>query len=609
MIPQLPLDVFVKVLSFLPASRARCDIGSTTLAHCLETSCLLREAASVPSIWQSHYQLRYEHCDEDNEHVRMEGVDNNWRLLYQQRRQLDLVALQYLDKMVTLKVGQTETARSLFRLGMDVWDALELESLCPIPELFAGEGMEFSGGSIPDHAITRRFWAKSMLDTISRGHAIGIWQRFWTSQPEKPSFEETISALSCFFGTSEERLTAQLDALANECCEALSRRGVPLDPSDKSYDTSAICMEICTFMQGRGFVLPSGQEFNSVLHNYPHAYLSTNKKTIPICLVHVFVAIGSRLHLNASPINFPGTVLAYVLPPGAAKPIIVNPSASSSRRFIIDPDLQDPIMQMVPSNVLIPEYFQPCTGMAMLLRASRNVLASIVATHEVPRGIVHPSVLMAACVHLLFQADDRTVERLFLNITLQPLDCIFLLDSLAPCLIERCKTLIERHCQAELADAATTEGDIHSRVDKPVKYFVGMAFVHARYGYLGFIYGWDKTCNATEEWMSLMKVDALRRGRFQPFYNVFSDDGAQRYVAEENIQPAAFTREHIQAAYQRYDDFPTRFQGAEIPEEPSNGIDNAGGRGRLLMSPHTLHIYPHDNEVGALWVKEGLLPS
>ena len=208
MIPQLPLDVLIEILSFLPAFRARLDDGSLTLAYFLQSNHLLREAALVPSIWKIHYEIRYEHCDEGKEVARKETVGNNWRKMYLQRRQLDCLALRYLDKIVVERVGRQEIARALFRLSMDVWDCLDLESQCPVPELFADRADTFIELRVPHHAITRRYWAKLMLDTISRGHAIDIWRTFWIapSPPETPSFELTMSCLSCFFGYSEKRV-------------------------------------------------------------------------------------------------------------------------------------------------------------------------------------------------------------------------------------------------------------------------------------------------------------------------------------------------------------------------------------------------------------------
>ena len=45
--------------------------------------------------------------------------------------------------------------------------------------------------------------------------------------------------------------------------------------------------------------------------------------------------------------------------------------------------------------------------------------------------------------------------------------------------------------------------------DGSVKYCVGDVMVHRQYGYQGFIYGWDATCSAGDDWIAQMNVDAL----------------------------------------------------------------------------------------------------
>lgn len=221
-----------------------------------------------------------------------------------------------------------------------------------------------------------------------------------------------------------------------------------------------------------------------MMNNFPHAFLTTNKQTLPISLVHIFTAIATRLGLNASPINFPGTVLVHVLPRHeAAEPIIVNASHPTNTIF----NLQIYHAAHLPG---IPPPFHPCTGLPMLIRASRNIFASLYV-HDVRPSTLHPSLLLSLCVHLLFQADDDILNRILADTYLHAWDCIFLLDRLAPSLISRCRGMIRSHCQTLLDAEAAAELNIHSRSGIPVKYFVGMAFVHARYKYAGFIYGWD----------------------------------------------------------------------------------------------------------------------
>ena len=225
--------------------------------------------------------------------------------------------------------------------------------------------------------------------------------------------------------------------------------------------------------------------------NFPHAYLTTNKQTLPICLVHIFTAIATRLGLNASPINFPSVVLAHVLPrhEAAAEPIIVN--ASHPTNIILNSQINNATTHFPATvNTTLPP-FQPCTGLLMLMRACRNILSSLMSIHDVPSSVRHPSLLLSICVHLLFQIDDDTLDRVLAHAYLQAWDCIFLLDSLAPSLMPRCQGIIRSRCQTVLDGEVAAELNIRSRTGIAVKYFIGMAFVHARYKYIGFIYGWD----------------------------------------------------------------------------------------------------------------------
>lgn len=125
-----------------------------------------------------------------------------------------------------------------------------------------------------------------------------------------------------------------------------------------------------------------------------------------------------------------------------------------------------------------------------------------------------------------------------------------------------------------------------------------------------------------------MTIDALPRGRNQPFYNVFSDDGSKRCkydfiaclpkhahylssedVAEENIWPTAFTRNHVQTVFHKFGEFSIYFDGGvDLPSEPDKRIWHVGARGRLHMSPQTHHAYPDDEAVALRWLEHGVFP-
>jgi len=83
-------------------------------------------------------------------------------------------------------------------------------------------------------------------------------------------------------------------------------------------------------------------------------------------------------------------------------------------------------------------------------------------------------------------------------------------------------------------------------------YRVGQIFKHKRHGYTATIYGWDPTCAMEERWIVGNSVDTLPRGRHQPFYNVFVNDGSTRYVAQENVVvlgPDEFGAEDVEGTF------------------------------------------------------------
>ncbi|KAL3856330.1 hypothetical protein ACJMK2_011099 [Sinanodonta woodiana] len=73
--------------------------------------------------------------------------------------------------------------------------------------------------------------------------------------------------------------------------------------------------------------------------------------------------------------------------------------------------------------------------------------------------------------------------------------------------------------------------------DQEVEFAVGMIMRHKRYRYKCVIYGWDPTCQATDEWIAHMGVNNLSKKQYQTFYNVLVEDGTTRYAEQENLAP------------------------------------------------------------------------
>lgn len=213
-LPSLPLDVYIQILSQLTVSRHPShDVDVKTLARCSLVNSNLREAASLSTLWKPHYRARYLHSNIPDEIRRVEDANGDWRLLYAARRRLDAKALSILDAIVNSRRERCEHAKILAELAYDVWDVLDLQNLCAIPEFFRQTDSQNLLPVIP-HAITRQFWARAMLQAIARGYAVRLWGRLLApGGSQSASFEETFAALSCFFGKDPAKVQSQFRCL------------------------------------------------------------------------------------------------------------------------------------------------------------------------------------------------------------------------------------------------------------------------------------------------------------------------------------------------------------------------------------------------------------
>lgn len=193
----LPFDVYVHILKQLPVSTQ--SDGTRTLVACLKANSILRSAASVGTVWEPHYHARYTICLPESERSRKQTFGEDWKSLYMERIRLDRLAIKILDEIVMERDGRLERAREVTsNLSYDVWNALAGEAQCPIPEPFRHVD-DSNGGKVPSHAIPRRFWARSLLGTIGRNHAVTAWRRARDDPEALDTLETAFACLSSYF--------------------------------------------------------------------------------------------------------------------------------------------------------------------------------------------------------------------------------------------------------------------------------------------------------------------------------------------------------------------------------------------------------------------------
>lgn len=275
---ELPFDIYVQILKQLPAS-AHSSEGPRTLVACLQANSILRSAASIAMVWEPHYRMRYTTSLPANELSRKQALGDDWKALYMERVRLDQQATKILDDIIMERDGRLERAREVTStLSYDVWNALASEALCPIPEPFRGV-YDSDEAEVPRHAIPRRFWARSLLGTIARSHAVRTWSGVRDEEDNNAdTFETAIACLSSYFAhppmeVSNDytmpfskihydplrgfvQISSLLDVLSDLCRSYLADKSISTIPHEFNHNENALCCiltSICDFLWEGGF--------------------------------------------------------------------------------------------------------------------------------------------------------------------------------------------------------------------------------------------------------------------------------------------------------------------------------------------------------------------
>ena len=142
-------------------------------------------------------------------------------------------------------------------------------------------------------------------------------------------------------------------------------------------------------------------------------------------------------------------------------------------------------------------YIRPASAASMVVRASRNILASfsfLPPIESISEGDLHTAFYVGLTVNLIFMNDRRYLLNIMKHIARFPLDILSVLaDSLAPGLSPPIQEQLLASCKAahEDEDEAAASVTLRSKLSTCIKHYVGMIFKHARYEYIGYIYGWE----------------------------------------------------------------------------------------------------------------------
>ncbi|KAH8110622.1 hypothetical protein DFH11DRAFT_1514034 [Phellopilus nigrolimitatus] len=551
----------------------------------------LRDASMDPALWKAYYMHRYTHADVEKESERRSRLSDDWRRMYYERRQQDHKALDHLQVVIETTRSRTRVkhAREIAKLGLDAWDALVAESTRPLPVLFQSDrDIEKVKKGMPLTNLSRKYWSSELQSIIAKRDAIEIWssvkKHIRNNKSALPSFEEAFATLSSFHGILSDEILKNINSIADLCRENLEEEGVPYVPGTKGFDTPKLCIAICAFMRSQGFDQGEQNQFYDIRNSLPHLFISTQRRSLPLSLVFIFVTIAKRLGLPASALDTPGRVLALV------RGTFVDVYGSKTRAILnSSEDFGD--TQFTP-------HVQATLTASLLGRVARNISVALaqpdLLISDETRHVYLQARFLASCLSTLFGTNvtDDFFGRGMVESLLFPLDLeLVVRDRLIPNSRIGPRGVSEEFCDGTSATIDVRESEIAAAVPQKSRasvkivdcLFVGQIIMFSRNGCLGCVVEWERTRNNKY----LYSTISFNHHDVRP---VHSEDVTLVDSCSSSMI-RCFLANPLVGLF---------FEDAEFVGVP----DALGaGRGRFIMNARMRQLYPDDDECGARWVR------
>lgn len=467
----------------------------------------------------------------------------DWHSLYLERVQIDRHAYRLFETLLATQQARASRMYELAVLGADIEDLLI--------RLWKGT---------PDNAddvLARRWHAEAILNLKRRRQAIEVWIRL--QRGEHVELEDALIAydefvLGCAPGV--DGFKSSLDGIASA-----------IQQSTPDFDNLTIrqkATRISECLRSDGLVGMSDLgEYHALRNSFISLAVTASNANrrgcLPLQSVAIYCAVARRLGLNAQPSNFPRHVHAVISAPSdrsldgesrtddsslESETEMMHMDPFRQNEEVAQEDLHGQLSQIGVPPYRYAEFLGPSNELEMVLRTGRNILVSVDGVHmpgEEPPDIEEddqqpdPDVAKYAALWSLFIQGDSdpimsaTRRRQATRYLLEKLQSDFPQDvdmyaEVSPRLLDG---LPERSLVLDLVQRLIATGrEAKTPVPRPspdadpVEHRIGTYFEHRRYGYRGFIVGWNPECAATASWIAQMRVDDLPRGRSQPFYNI-----------------------------------------------------------------------------------------
>ncbi|KAF2667052.1 hypothetical protein BT63DRAFT_416123 [Microthyrium microscopicum] len=537
----LPSELIVRILSFLQVSK---DVLNASLTAREIYSC-----AQENEVWKNVIE-RWAYSKP------LTSAVKNWKAYYISRHRLDLHIDDTVNKLIYRPEPPNNARIPRFR-EIPEWD-LDCKDRLLQHINSPKEGEDF---------LARKFWAGTLLKTLHHRLALQQWQKLIAG--EDTSLERALAAFDVFI---EEGDGVDFDYVSNK----LDQMALVFKRDWSDYDslsTRGKALLLAHYMlQYQGFsetTSGSSQSYYNIRNNFIGKCLkSPTKAGMPLIYVAIYCALAQRLGLDARPINFPGHVYIVIYPPEGVDldDISRAPNQPADCMYLNVHSIETlevketTLRQTLAANdppILGREqerFLQPADTLTMISRTRRNIMTCLhrLARHPTELGFHQTQgeelVYQFLWINMIFDNDDINVwERRHTHVgylrerveNMHIGDWYLFQDIVLPVFRDQPE---HDALQSSIHNARLREADVGApkfrtpTLRKRVKYDIGNVFHHKKYHYTGMIIGWDPSCKAPSEWQTQHRIEDLSGGGDQCFYNIVSDDGIERYVAQENMR-------------------------------------------------------------------------
>lgn len=492
-----------------------------------------------PLVWRRHCIETWRYWNQDHnleEKLGRAPAQMHWRQLYNLRWRTDREAMRLFDELLLTQQYRLQRMEKISSMGYDIKD-LMLRLLNETPD-------------DAEDILARRYHANAILGQLHRGTAIEKWTRLQKKQ--MVALEEVLGAYDLFVLTGKRGdlsdISRELDRIA-ECVRS----------QEECFDDMSVrrkAQSIARWLRSQELVgNPNEHDYHALRNNFISIALFDDIHTsLPLQSVAIYCAVARRLGINAKPSNYPAHVHAVIEAPqdqtldGRPKapqtdeePEIMHMDPWRSHEEVPREPLSLRLSQMGAPTEQHAYFLGATSTLEVVLRTGRNIMNSVQVArgqeHAVARRSLVPD-LEAAWYSMLWsmmilgdgssQASSIHRRKQCLPYLIDhhqshfPEDLGLIENTVLPMFVGEREHPILTH----LAMTARTT-DNNKKAPSPrgdntlrVSYKVGAHFRHRRFGYEGFIIGWDLRCSAEDRWIQEMGVDDLPQGREQPFYNV-----------------------------------------------------------------------------------------